>query len=176
MSAPEIIVLRTERVPVESLSTYCKNSRIGDVSMISDSITAHGLFRSIVVNERKCGHCGEKRHVLAGNHTLAAMRTVGGSEILAGFVDVDDDTALRISIIDNRADDVAHYDDPLRVQLLTELAASQHGLSGTGYDEDDVALLMKDLSGGLDSFPDAEGAETDYCCPSCGYEWTGNPK
>lgn len=172
---PEIIVTRTETVPVDTLTTYCRNDRIGDVGLISDSITALGFFRAIVVNERECERCGEARHVLAGNHTLAALTGLGGTEILANFVDVDYDTAERIRIVDNRANDVAHYDDPLRIQNLVELSASEFGLTGTGYDEDDVAVLMRDLAGGLDAFPDVEG-DTDYRCPSCGYEWTGNPK
>src|SRR5690606_4665875 len=111
------------RVPVSSLKFYGKNPRRGSVDTIVESLKVNGQYRPIVVNRRT----GE---VLAGNHTLKAAIQLGWDEVAATFVDVDDDEAARIVLVDNRANDLADYD----VDELLELVRSLDDLAGTGYD------------------------------------------
>lgn len=121
-------------VPIESLSAYPRNPRRGRVDAIKRSLERHGQYRPIVVNRRT----GE---VLAGNHTLAAARELEWPEIAATFVDVDDDTAARIVLIDNRTNDLASYDDA----ELAELLESLPDLDGTGYDDESLDELLASL-------------------------------
>ena len=106
------------------------------------------------------------------NHTLAAARELGWKEIAVTWVDVDEATAARIVVVDNRSSDLAGWDEALLTELLGEL----DGLEGTGFDRPDLDRLLESLAP-PEGFPDPEsGMETDYCCPSCGYEWSGLPR
>jgi site-specific DNA-methyltransferase (adenine-specific) len=133
-------------VPVADLKHYRRNPRRGDVDAIADSLQAHGQYRPVVVNRRT----GE---VLAGNHTLRAARQLGWDKIAATYVDVDDDEAARIVLVDNRTNDIAAYDDSELVALLEDLP----DLDGTGYDEDALADLVAGLAepGEIAGDPDA---------------------
>ena len=126
------------QVPIEGLRPYHRNPRQGDVGTIMQSLEHHGQYRPIVVNSRT-------QEVLAGNHTLEAARQLGWEQIAATFVDVDEDQAARIVLVDNRSTDLAAYDDAVLAELLEELAKTDQGLSGVGFDGDDLDQLLADL-------------------------------
>lgn len=125
------------RVPVESLRHYGKNPRHGDVELIAESLRINGQYRPVVVNSRT-------NEVLAGNHTLRAVKHLGWSEIAATFVDVDEDQAARIVLVDNRANDVATYDDTALAGLLDDLGAGN--LEGTGFSDGDLSALIASIA------------------------------
>ena len=129
----------TRVVPVDDLTPWPKNPRRGNVDLIADSLALHGQYRPLVVRKAT----GE---VLAGNHTLAAAKTLGWTEIAATVVDVDQETAERIVLIDNRANDVAGYDEEQLVEILQGLP----DLDGTGYAQEDLDALIY----GLDQDPE----------------------
>lgn len=147
VAAPTVTVLETKAVPLASLRPYPANPRNGDVDLIRESVRAHGQYRAMVVNRRTM-------EVLAGNHLLHAMLAEGFTEGLAHFVDVDDEEAARIVLIDNRASDLARYDDGLLAQLLESLP----DLDGTGYDAQALAELLRGNTRPELSDPD-EGTE-----------------
>jgi DNA modification methylase len=122
------------RVPTPSLTLYDRNPRRGNVAKIVESLRHNGQYRPIVVNRRT-------NQVLAGNHTLAAARELGWDEIAVTFVDVDDEQAARIALVDNRANDVAGYDD----QMLADLLATLPDLDGTGFEQSDLDGLLFSL-------------------------------
>lgn len=128
--APIPDTLAALRVPIAGLTPYGRNPRRGNVDVIVDSLARHGQYRPIVVRAKTF-------EVLAGNHTLAAAQQLGWTEIAATFVDVTDDEAARIVLVDNRAGDLGTYDD----ELLAELLAALPDREGTGYDDDDLAFL-----------------------------------
>lgn len=139
-------------VPIGSVRPYGDNPREGDVGAICVSLERNGQYRPIVVNERD-------GQILAGNHTWKAAVQLGWDEIAATFVDVDDETARRIVLVDNRSNDVASYDEYALVELLEEIVAEQgvNGLVGTGFDGDDLDELLRDLaSAGAVNDPEAE--------------------
>lgn len=122
-------------VPVAELVPHPDNARTGNVEMIADSLSVHGQFKPIVVQR-------STMTVLAGNHTLEAARTLDWKTIEVAFVDVDDEQAKRILLVDNRANDVAGYDDRALADLLRSLADTDGALLGTGYTADDLADLL----------------------------------
>lgn len=132
---PEISDLSIE---ITAVTQHPRNIRQGDVGAICQSLAAHGQYRPIVV-QRSTGH------VLAGNHTLAAARSLGWSQIAATYVECDDEQALRILLVDNRANDLATYDDTALSDLLQELAATDLGLDGTLFDGDALDALISDI-------------------------------
>jgi ParB-like chromosome segregation protein Spo0J len=150
--------------PLDTLKPRARNPRRGDVSAIRESLQRHGQYRPIVANQ-------PTREVLVGNHTLAAARELGWTDIAVTWVDVDDETASRIVIVDNRTSDLAGWDDALLSELLRDLP----DLVGTGYDQRELDALLAKLAP-PDEFPDPELGDDAYQCPSCGYEWSGQPR
>ena len=91
-----------QSVAINSLTAYPMNPRRGDIDAIASSLTAHGQYRPIVVQ-------ASTKFVLAGNHTLKAAKKLGWKKIKAVLVDIDDDTAKKIVLADNRLTDLAGY-------------------------------------------------------------------
>jgi hypothetical protein len=58
---------------------------------------------------------------------------------------VPDEKALRIMLADNRTAALATQDEVMLSEILQELSGSE-GLSGTGYDGDDLDALLKKLN------------------------------
>lgn len=129
-----VIVNRTELVPIKSIKTYERNPRIGNIDAIAESLNTSGQFKPIVVNDRTM-------QILAGNHTYLAARKLGWDEIYASFVNVDDDTAKRIVLADNRTADMGEYDD----SIIAELLASLPDVTGTGYTDVDLDELLESV-------------------------------
>lgn len=125
-------------VDIDSIQAHPKNVRQGDIGAISESLKAHGQYRPIVVD-------GRTNQILAGNHTWKAAKALGWSQISAGFVETkDDDEALRILLADNKANDLATYNDDDLINLLKDLAATDEGLEGSLFDGDDLDALIAD--------------------------------
>ena len=138
--------LETVRLPVAELSPYYRNAHQGNVARIRQSLREHSQFKPIVVNRGT--HTGRPNEVLCGSHTLLAARAEGWTELDAVVVDVDDDRAAKINLVDNprtnHPEDL-DYDDRLLLEQLAEL----DDLTGAGYDPGDLddlqALLEEDL-------------------------------
>lgn len=127
-------------IPVADLHPYHRNPHKGNVKRIRSSLRDHAQFKPVVVNIGT--HTGRPNEVLCGNHTLLAAREEGWTELGATTVDVSDDEAAQINLIDNpRAGNPSDldYDE----QLLLELLADLPGLDGTGYDLGDFEALEK---------------------------------
>lgn len=147
------------------LTFHPDNPRQGDVGAIVESIEANGWVGSLVA---QCS----TGHVLAGNHRLQAAQYLGITKLPVHWVDIDDKTARRILLADNRTADLATYDDAALTALLADMAQDDQ-LAGTGFDGDDVDLLIADIEKPLTgSFGDPiTSLETDHQCPRCGYEF-----
>jgi hypothetical protein len=126
-------------VDIDSVQAHPKNVRQGDIGAISESLKAHGQYRPIVVDKRT-------NHILAGNHTWKAAKSLGWTQINAGFIETkNDDEAIRILLADNRTTDLASYDDAELANLLKDLAETDDGLIGTAFDGDALDQLLMDL-------------------------------
>jgi ParB-like chromosome segregation protein Spo0J len=159
-------ITQTKQVALDTLTTWPANPRRGDVAAIRQSLEVSGQYRALVVRAGSL-------EVLAGNHTLLAMRELGWERALCHLVDVDDEAARRIVLADNRTAELAGYDE----QLLADLLAQMDGdLAGTGWDQGALDKLVAGLASpdAPDDFDDPEdGMSTEYECPSCGYRWSG---
>ncbi|MET9410227.1 ParB N-terminal domain-containing protein [Streptomyces sp. NPDC002935] len=123
-------------VPIDDLTEYYRNPRTGDVDAIAESLRVNGQYKAIVVN--RGSHTGRSNEILAGNHTWAAARQLGWQQIAATFIDVADEDAARIVVVDNRTSDLAGYDSDLLADILEELP----DLDGTGYDQNALDKLL----------------------------------
>lgn len=140
--------------PIKDLRNYHKNARRSNVAEIEKSLTIHGQYRALVANVGT--HTGRPNEVLGGNHTLQAARNLGWDSVAVTFVDVDDDQAKRIVLVDNSISDKATFD----VALLTAELTSLEDLDGTGYTEEDLDKLLNGPEEGED--PKDSEHEEDY--------------
>jgi site-specific DNA-methyltransferase (adenine-specific) len=127
---------------VKDLLPYAENARKGNVELIAESLATLGQYRPIVVNEGSL--TGRHNEVLVGNHTVLAAQALGWESLDVHRVDVDDSTARRIVLVDNRSSDLATYDDAALVLLLQQLAVDE--LAATGFTERDLDDLLLTLS------------------------------
>jgi len=124
--------------PIGELKAHPDNPRQGDISAIAGSIQKNGWYGTIVA-QRSTGY------VLAGNHRLMAAKSIGMETVPVYWVDVDDEQANRILLADNRASDLATYDDSALADILANLVDTDLGLTGTGFDDADLEALLFDL-------------------------------
>lgn len=131
--------LNYRRMPLADLQIFGGNPRRGNVDEIVKSLEKHGQFRPIVVNAGT--HTGRPNEVLAGNHTLMAARLLDWPDLDVSLVDVSEDMARSIVLADNRLADLGSYDDRELLALLESL----DDIEGTGYSDDDLDALTRDL-------------------------------
>lgn len=150
---------------LSDLVPYPNNARIHNIKAIASSLKANGQFRPIVVQK-------STSYILAGNGTAEAARSLGHKTIQAQFIDVDDETAKRIVLADNRTGDLASYDN----ELLAALLDSLDDMTGTGFEILNAETPIDSGVGG-DDFPAIDiTEETEYRCPKCQYEWNGKAR
>lgn len=128
-------VLGVHVVPIASLVPWEPNPREGDVGMITESLSVNGQYAPIVVQK-------STNRVIVGNHTLRAAEWLGWAEISVTFIDVTDDEATRIMLVDNRTSDVSEYDG----ELLKKSLLAVSSFDGTGFSDDDVDDIFKGYS------------------------------
>ena len=146
-----------ENVPLSLLKPHPRNANQGDFGAIQESIEANGFYGTIVANKRT-------GHILAGNHRYAVAKSSGMAEIPVSWVDVSLEEEIRILVADNRTTRLGQDDNAVLSEILAELAATDKGLIGTGFDGDDLDRLISDLTRG-------EGVGVD---PNA--EWEGMPE
>lgn len=120
-----------EMVETDRLSPHPRNPRRGDVPLIRSLIRKHGFY-GVIVAQRSTGR------ILVGRHRYQAAVEEGMEHVPVEWRDVDDAKALEMVLSDNRASDVASYDDEELKALLKEA----DDLIATGWDEKAVAELL----------------------------------
>lgn len=134
LSAHIAPALRSLAVPIDSVTLHPRNPRRGDVGAVAASLARFGQRKPIVVQ-------ASTRYVVAGNHLLAAARSLRWSAIAANVEEMDDAEATAFMLADNRTADLGGYDDGLLAAILAEQAAADN-LAATGYDADAIAALL----------------------------------
>ena len=140
-----------EHLPIEQLRSYSRNPRKGNIPAIKNSLKNHGQFKPLLVNTGT--QTGEEWAVLAGNHTLAAMRELNAEAQEEGLdqphlmvpcyiIDVDATQAAEIVLVDNKTSDEATYNDEALLDLLDWLP----DLDATGYTQEDLTALEDALN------------------------------
>lgn len=143
---PEFETVPMYKVPLDELMLYHKNARKGNVEKLARSLRRNTQYKPIVVNKGE--HATYQMETLVGNHTLMAIRELALDDprdtrwhtVLVHFVDVDDDQAARINVVDNKSHEEGSYDKELLAEVLNDLP----DLSGTGYSDDELRKLLGD--------------------------------
>ena len=142
--------LADQLVEVDTLTPLPGNPRQGDVGAISQSLERFGQLKPIVVD-------GENI-IIAGNHTYQAAVALGWTHIAALTPEhLNGKELAAFALADNRLSDLADYDNDALLEML-EGAYDEGGLTGTGYDTEDLDHLRRLIDGPLD----LEGMEEKY--------------
>ena len=128
-------MVEIKKIAINELKPYAQNPRKGNIDLIAQSLITYGQYKPITVNQRT-------NEILAGNHTYAAAKKLGWAEIAVTYVDVDEATAAKIVLIDNRSTDAGTYD----TQILLNLLDSFDSIDATGYNQEDYEKLVKILA------------------------------
>lgn len=139
MQEPKIINGATKIVSVKTISEHPRNPNRNELSRIVESIEEDGFYGTVLV-QKSTGY------ILAGNHRYRAAITAGYDRVPATFVDVDDETAYRILVKDNRLAEFGKRDSEILSELLGELADGR-GLAGTGFTQEDLDEMEAELRG-----------------------------
>lgn len=139
-------------VGIDSVRPHPRNANKGSVGIVRESLRAHGQYRALVV-QKSTGY------VLAGNTTWKAAKEEGHATVAVTELDVTDDQALRILLVDNRSAQLGDgYDDQLLAELLGEVQRTEDW-AGTGWAEVDLDELLEEMGSAFDpSVPGVLGA------------------
>lgn len=129
---------------VARLVEHPRNPRKGNDNAVAASIDEFGFYGAVVAQV-------STGYVLAGNTRLRVARQTGSETIPVVWVDVDDETATRILLADNRTSDLATYDGEVLYQLLADLSRNDL-LDGTGYTPEVIERLLQDVAIDSDGF------------------------
>jgi hypothetical protein len=127
---PEVV-----SVPLSALEPWPGNARTHDLATIRESLRENTQYRPVLVQ-------ASSGRIIAGHGTVEAAAAEGWQAVDVIYLDVDDDRAGRINLVDNRANDLAGYDTSL---LLAQLSDLGQDWAGTGYDDDAIELLRSAL-------------------------------
>jgi hypothetical protein len=140
-------IMRTELVPIHSVTRHPENARKGNVARIEESLRAHGQYAPVVVHE-------QSGYILKGNNTHRVLQEkIGAAEILATFVSCTEAQARAILAVDNRTSDDASYDDAALLALLEQVEADGN-LAAAGYGQADIDDLTALLEEGAEAEPE----------------------
>lgn len=134
-------------VPINKVKGRKQNPRRGNIDTIKESLEINGQYRPIVVNKKTS-------EVLAGNHTLKAAKALGWKNIAVTYVDVNEEDATKIVLIDNRANDKAEYNNE---ELATVLKSLNFEFEGTGYKEEDLNKILAEILPATDPYEEWQG-------------------
>ena len=182
-------------VPIGSLEPHPDNARQGDVDFLKGTLREFGQYQIIVADSEGV--------IVVGRHRWEAMREEGWTHCAAVLRPIDPAEARRLRIADNAASDRAGYD---QAKLLAELqavtqealdragaaaedaegqSAAAEALESVGHSQATLEGLEQAVNGRgrgepatpPDDFDDPEkGMKTDFRCPNCEYEWSGQAK
>jgi DNA modification methylase len=155
MGAPKAGELRIEYMPLTTIQPAIENPHLHDLGALHSSLSRHGYTSPVLINE-KTGR------LVAGHGRVDALRQrkAEGQEppqhivardgewfvpVVRGLSFATDAEASAYLLADNKLSELGGWDDQGLAKLLTEIAASENGLVGTGYDGDDLDKLLRDI-------------------------------
>jgi hypothetical protein len=130
---------RIERVPIDSVIPDPENARLHperNLAALANSLKRFGQQRPIVVSKDGI--------IIAGNGAYGVMKSLGWTEVVVAFSSLEGDEARAYAIADNRAGELAAWnDDVLRKQLDELCQISPDLLSAAGYAEEELRALLE---------------------------------
>ena len=135
--------LTLETWPIERLTANPENYRThpdAQLEHLRESLRAFGWYRNVV--------CTPEGMCLAGHGIIAAAKAEGHVTVPVHVFRGTEAEVRKLMVADNEASRLAEDDPDQLSQLLASIAAeSEHGLQGTGHDEESLAALLEEVAG-----------------------------
>jgi hypothetical protein len=138
--------MKVEQVPISALHHWPGNARRHNLPALCESLNTYGQTKPLVVQR-------STKQVLAGNGTMDAAVELGWDKLAVHYVDVDEQTATKLVLLDNRTADLASYDEAALVAQLQSVT----DLGGSGFTLDD----LDDLASQLGTLPEVTATTFD---------------
>jgi DNA modification methylase len=154
----EDLTTTLELVPLADVRPHPRNDGTHPpeaLAHLKQSLTAHGVYRNVVV--------AEDGTILAGHGVVEAARALGHTAIAAQRMPYgpDDPRALQLLVGDNHLARLRQQDDTALAALLRDLVADDPAaLLGTGYDEESLAALLESQGVSDSGMEDLAGRDT----------------
>ena len=155
----ESLVSATEMCPIDNLRPWPDNPRHADEIAIAQSLSRNGQYRPLVARDDGV--------VIIGSATLAAARRLGWTHMSVVRVNVDDEEAAKMRLMDNRSAALASYDDNELALLLEDFTDDS---VGTGYEQDELEQML--LSVGQEVEDDGKSIFIKAVCSPAGIAWS----
>ncbi len=137
-------------VPVDLIEPDPANPNEGDVGAIVEAIDELGFYGAVYLRPIE----GDRYMLIAGEHRWRAVIARNGTSIPALInTEVDHRNALRMLVGDNRIARLGRDDPRKLVPVLADLSGDDTGLTGTGFDLDDLDDLVHQMTADDDVDP-----------------------
>lgn len=172
-AAAKIRTAASKEWPLDKIKAYPHNPRThpqAQIELLAELLKKFGPDQDIVVDEKGVilkGHGRKAAAARAGLKSYPVTQRFGLSE--------EDKVALRIS--DNQVALLSGWDNELVAFEIERLKRSEYPIELLGFGEAQLVQFTTQPgppAGGFQAFDD-ETIETAFCCPKCGYSWSGNP-
>jgi 16S rRNA G966 N2-methylase RsmD len=138
---PDVIPQRYEsHVPLDRLTPHPANPNESDLGLLCDLIDANGFAGAVLAQE-------STGLLIDGEHRWRTALEKGMTGLPVLWLDVDDDQRDRLLASLNESTRRGRNDEAKLVALLTGLAQTPRGLTGSAFDGDDLDALMASLNG-----------------------------
>jgi len=135
--------METVKIKVDELTEFPNNVRIHtkrNLDTIKKSLTEFGQVKPILVQK-------STNYIIAGNGTFQAAKALGWSEIECNVLDLTDEKARALSIVDNRSGDLSQMDEKNLLDFLKDF--DKELLDLTGYDDKELDKMLSFQEGTL---------------------------
>lgn len=165
-------------VPIESLKPHPDNPNTHpaeQVRLLAKIIQEQGWRQCITISSRS-------GYIVRGHARLLAADQIGANEVPIDTQPYKSDESEWADLIaDNRIAELAQMEPSLLAKALSKFNATVFDIELTGFDmkgfKELMASAFPEPKEAPDEFPEYdEDISTEYCCPKCGYEWSGKPK
>jgi ParB-like chromosome segregation protein Spo0J len=180
--------IKLKTIKIGDIKPHPRNTKIhpeSQIGQLMESFVQFGYANPVAVTKDNL--------LIYGHGRMAGLKQKGitdDDEITVIELDFNEDQALAYNVADNKLQENSLWDIPQLSDVLGELQTKGFNLNVIGFTDEE--LLDLDPNGevdfGLDEIDadefledefaeiDEDELKTDYECPKCGYEWSGQAK
>tara|TARA_Y100001963_G_scaffold157001_1_gene252037 strand:- start:2775 stop:4379 length:1605 start_codon:yes stop_codon:yes gene_type:complete len=138
---------------INDLVPWDENPRKNEaaISEVANSIKRFGFASPIIANK--------ENQIIAGHTRWEAAKSLNLEKVPVRVMPLDPVDSKLLAIADNRIGEIAEWDDQRLSSILSELKEQNHDVDGLGFNDSELADLIKDLNDPLQADPEPKIAE-----------------
>lgn len=131
------------KMKISDLIEFPNNVRVHtkrNLDALKKSLEEFGQVKNIIVQK-------STNYIVAGNGLFQAAKALGWDEITCNVIDIEDDKAKALCILDNRSGDLSQMDEKNLLDMLKDFDADMLDL--TGYNDKELDKMLQFQEGTL---------------------------